>query len=329
MVAIDRPGAGGNSSCAGVDRMRISTEQTISVLEALGYGDGKKRINVLTHSAGWFYALELIAQRPDLFSVNTRVTFLSPFIPTHCSGNTILAALPASVVRLAPSANTLLRTCTDGIQWSTGVSQDVGSFISLKGSSTTKEDKVRKEKELVERRRTKERSQVRLPSARFHPPYDSNLELGLEAWKSTPDTAVKVLHPGTGRPLKDGERLLFQYLEIEKTVEAATEDLLFCLGKVEGMSNAAMEKWMEVKLREVASALHIKKGEMQEGSAPRLVIVWGETDFLIPVKGRRYLDALLDRTNVSNETWVMAKGGHDAAIASVQVMDDVLDFLGE
>jgi pimeloyl-ACP methyl ester carboxylesterase len=321
ILAVDRPGAGGTPSCQGVDRMKTSTSQTISVLESLGFGQTPRRINILTHSAGWLYALDLLSQRGDLFDKSTRIAFCSPFVPTHLSGNTVLAMLPKSVVQLLPSASSLLEVCGSTIAWSSGIGQDLGLLSS---------DTIESEKDVAQQKvkgeRTREKSKARLPTARFHPPYESHLGLGLEAWKTT-KLRQPGHHPKTGRRIKDGQSLLFEYLRSEGGAKAMTEDFLFCLGKFEGMDNRAMKGWMEARLGEVASCY--KREAVGKGSRLRVLVVWGEKDFLIPSKGRTYIDGLFQLADVAMIKWIMADGGHDAAIASKEVMGDVLDYLAD
>jgi pimeloyl-ACP methyl ester carboxylesterase len=315
MVAIDRPGAGGTAPCSGKDRMTTSTQQTISVLEILGYGQSKGMISILTHSAGWLYALDLLSIRFDLFTPSSKIVFSSPFVPTLFSGNIVLSLLPKGLVELLPSASSLFQFCGNSIAWSTGIGQDLGL---LGAEKMNKEEPT--EQKMMKDERIRKKSQARHPAARFHPPYTPHSSLALEAWKESPE-CYPSFHPKTGRKVKDGQSLLFEYFISEGGVKACTEDFLLCLGKVEGMNNVAMEKWAEEKMKLLAS---LKAGD----NISRILVIWCEKDFMIPSKGRKYMDSLFEKTGLAMDKWVMADGGHDAGIASKEVMDDIFTFLG-
>lgn len=318
IVAIDRPGAGGTPMCSGPDRLSISRKQTISVLEALEYGNGKSKIHVLTHSAGWFYALDLLTERPDLFTKETRIVFTSPFIPTHRSGNLVLSMLPRSVIQLAPTGMSILKFGGNAISWSSGISQSLGirSMANWKNKSSIEEERRKNQ--------IRQKSKVRLPTAQFHPPYDLNTALEKAAWQDdqgSSSTSRKAsgnsnLHPKTQRPLKTAANLLFEYLEIEGVVRAATEDFLFCLGKVEGVTNEKLDTWTQEKMLQLAK---------QEDGIANLLIVWAEKDFLIPTKGQLYFDTLLSQAGLEAEKWMMADAGHDDVLASQQVSEAIID----
>lgn len=313
MVAIDRPGAGGTPLCTGADRLIMSRKQTISVLEAIGYGDGNGKIDILTHSAGWFYALDLMTERADLFTKDTRVVFASPFIPTHRSGTVILSLLPRSVVELAPLGNSVLKACGNAADWSSGVSQGLGvsSLGSLKFRKKSSEEEERRKDQI------RQKSIARFATAKFHPPYDANVSLEKVAYQEKGELKSN-LHPKTQKPLKNAASLLFEYLEIEGGVKAATEDFLFCLGKVDGVTNEKLDTWTQEKLLELAAK------KEQDGQA-RILVVWAEKDFLIPKKGQLYFDTLLSQAGLEAEKWMMADAGHDDALSSQEVSEAIID----
>lgn len=337
MVAIDRPGAGGTVICPPKDRMRIATAQTQSVLEHLQI----TRLDLLTQSSGWFYALQLIVDAPHYFLPPahraTRLVFSSPFVPTHISGS-LLSLLPANVVSLTPVAASVLGSIGKALSWSSG-------FVPSAWFSGQDKDVARTQRK---KQTTREKSIRRRRDARFHPPYDPHLELGLDAWKAAKgarsDTVVP-RHPRTGRTLKSGDELLFDYFTLEGCVHGVVEDFLFCLGKVDGMSSEALDQWTSDTLNQAATVLaspsaaaatavdrrELPKPEHARKSA-EVVIVWGEKDLLIPAKGQRYLkqmveDAFARHSSLSVQEWMLADGGHDTALTSKEVLDDALGFL--
>jgi hypothetical protein len=206
--------------------------------------------------------------------------------------------------------------------------QQLGIWSAFKASDK-RDDAATKEKERVKNERIREKSATRLPGARFHPPYESHFSLGIEAWKTSSEvSAAQVVHPRTGYRLKEGRDLQMEYLAMEGCVEALTEDFLFCLGKVDGMNNEAMEAWIERKLKQVAE-IYDTPATRRTGRSEGLdvVIVWAENDFMIPEKGRRYMDTLIERSHLKSEKWVMAGAGHDDPIVSMEVIQEVLAFL--
>ncbi|PWN22801.1 hypothetical protein BCV69DRAFT_310313 [Microstroma glucosiphilum] len=120
VIAIDRPGCGATAACPLGSRMHTSRCQTISVLQAEGLIDehlklpeGSRPIAILTHSAGFLYALDLLQHFTQLskslsspeapfaspFGSRPLLLLSSPWVPTSVSRSS-LALLPAGVVRL-------------------------------------------------------------------------------------------------------------------------------------------------------------------------------------------------------------------------------------
>lgn len=325
MVAIDRPGAGGTPLCPGVDRMQTSTKQTSSVLDFLGFS----QVNILTHSAGWLYALHLVTERPDLFAKTSRMVFCSPFVPAHLSGNLPLRWLPGSVVQLFPLVSSSLRTCGDAFSWSAGVSEGIGKLGGVPTNSAEGAKRERDQKEQAGKS-IRHKSQRRIPSAHFHPPYSTHISIGLKssdepdqsASRSRSTTSSAALHPRTGRPIKVGEDLLFEYFEMEGGAKAMAEEFLFCLGKVDGMDNQALERWICDKMQQFARICNAG-----EGARKNVVLLWAEKDFLVPAKGREYLSSLFRSSGLAAKSWVMADGGHDSPMAAKEVMVEAFDSL--
>lgn len=213
MLAVDRPGTGSVPMVAAQDRMRTSTDHVVSVLEALRV----ERVSaILTHSAGWFYALELVRSVPNLFSGDDkcRIVFSSPFVPTHLSSSA-LSLLPAGVVRMAPAASSLLGSCGKAISWSAGVRDQIG----LGGGGSGKQPSASAGKAAAQNAA----SRARHPDAKFHPPYT----------------------PALPQPHTD---VILKYFNKENGVEAAVQDFLFCLGKTPNLSNQELETWTEERL---------------------------------------------------------------------------------
>lgn len=335
ILAIDRPGCGGTPLCSSQDRIETSTNQTISVLEALQLDQPEQpQIRLVSHSAGWFYALALLEAAPQYFARTgspTRCVFSSPFIPTNLS-STLLSFLPKSLVALSP---TVLPVVRSGLGWSTGFGQDILSvskgLVFWKDADIdpdlTQEPQEAERQELERKNyETRKRSKQKNPKARFHPPYASHLKFGLDAWKHPKMRLEETpLHPRTRRPLKTGADLLFDYFIDEGSVRGMTEDYLLCLGKLPGLGNDALTQWMLQGLQrslEVSASL--------SGEPVELVVLWGDNDFMIPRKGRDYMDTLLKdskfASNVKYQQWVMAEAGHDATLFSEDVMTDVLNF---
>lgn len=303
ILAIDRPGAGATPSCDVHQRIDRATEHTLYVLQHLGI----QRVDILTHSVGWLYALELLSRAPSLVHGDRRakIIFSSPFVPTTQSGSA-LAWLPQSVVTLAPHAFDVLSTFDRAFTWSAGLVPTTWS-----ASSPSEQDD---EKQRAANKRKK-------PQATFHPPYRPHARRGngLEAWKENKSVPR---HPRTGRRLTSGEKLLLEYFAEEGGVKAATQDFLLCLGKVKGMESARMVPWIQQKLANVGAA-------MQESlQAPQIVLVWAENDGLIPLPGRRYLNDEFDKLTaaypaIELDRWTLADAGHDAGLASSEVMKAV------
>lgn len=220
MLAVDRPATGAVPMVDGRKRMSTSTDNLISVLEALGVS----QVHILTHSAGWFYALELMRRVPHLVTHSSRIVFSSPFVPTHISSST-LSLLPASVVRLAPAANSLLNSCGKALTWSAGVRDQIG-LPKLGSFSSSAEQSARKNAD------KKAASKARNPHAKFHPPYTPTL----------PDERLN---------------LILKYFNAEDGVTAAVQDFLFCLGKAPHASSQELETWMEERLVLLANAASV------------------------------------------------------------------------
>lgn len=323
ILAIDRPGCGATSMCPVEERVDRATQQTISLLEALGGAGANESptdMHILAHSAGWLYALSLVAAAPHLFrNKSTRVLLSSPFVPTHLSGNLALAMLPASLVRLTPK---VAPTLGNALQWSSSLWRDALSWsrgmapsFSAEDAESTKAGAKRREEQIQEASRKKH------PGARFHPPYETHFDLALDA-----NLASETLHPGTGQRLRSGQRLLFDYLHAEKCHKGVTQDFLLCLGKVRGMSSSETEQWIEEKLAKLSMLCHDDKCELD------VIILWNHDDCIIPHKGRAYLNALFEKhargaDKFHFRTWTMAETGHDDPVSSRQVMKDIADFL--
>ncbi|CAO1637985.1 unnamed protein product [Sympodiomycopsis kandeliae] len=274
MLVVDRPGVGAVPMVDGTRRMQTSTDNLISVLEALGV----EQLNVLTHSAGSLYSLELMRRMPHLFTQSSRIVFSSPFVPTHLSSSA-LSLLPASVVRLAPAANNLLNSCGKAFAWSAGVSDQIGlPKLSSGGEPSPSKEAARRSASIASN-----------PHAKFHPPYSPVL-------------------PG------DHTKLILDYFNKEDGVVAATQDFLFCLGKAPYSSSAQLEAWMQERLGLLAQV-------------ESLVVVWGETDFMIPQQGRTHFASALQKHAIHLDEWVMAQAGHDEPPASLQVMRQVFGHL--
>ena len=310
--------------CPGIDRMQTSTKQTSSVLDFLGFS----QVNILTHSAGWLYALHLVTERPDLFAKTSRMVFCSPFVPAHLSGNNTLRWLPGSVVKLFPLAASSFRICGDALTWSAGVGEGLGKLGGVRSDSAESAKRERDQKEQTGKT-IRQKSQRRLPSAHFHPPYSTHISIGSNSSdqsashthsRSTAPSAA--LHPRTGRPLKVGADLLFEYFDMEGGVKAMAEDFLFCLGKVDGMDNQALERWICDKMQQFARICNAG-----EGSRKSIILLWAEKDFLVPAKGREYLISLFKSSGLAAKSWVMADGGHDSPLAAREVMEEAFGSL--
>ncbi len=337
ILAIDRPGSGGTPMCPLEDRIDTATKQTLSVLEALQLDrPGQPQIQSVSHSAGWFYALALLEAAPQYFArpgTATRCVFSSPFIPTNLSSSTVLSLLPKGLVALGPK---VLPVVSKSLGWSTGIGEDIMSvskgLVSWKDADldpnlTQEQQQVEREKLEKKNRETRERSQQKCPDARFHPPYASHLKHGLDAWKRPnlrPEE--RPLHPKTGRPLKSGTDILFDYFIEEGSINGATEDYLLCLGKAPKLDNEALAQLVLRGLQKAFEASSSISGKPVE-----LVVLWGDSDFMIPRKGRDWLDSVLKSSEMASivryEKWVMAEGGHDATLFSEDVMMDVIRFL--
>lgn len=337
ILAIDRPGSGGTPLCPLQDRIEISTQQAQSVLKALQLDrPGQPQLLVVSHSAGWFYALALLETAPHFFAKPgsaTRCVFSSPFIPTSLSSSLTLSLLPKSLVALSPK---VLPVVSRGLGWSTGLGEDIlnvsKGLVSWKDADIDPEltqKQQRQEREKLERknRETRQRSKQKSPGARFHPPYSSHLKHALNAWKQ-PNMRREDIprHPKTNRPLKSGGDLLFDYFLEEGSTTGMTEDYLLCLGKAPNLDNEALTRWM---LRGLETSFQASM--KVSGKPAELVVVWGADDFMIPRKGREYLDSVLRSSKIAStiryQQWEMAEGGHDATLFSEEVMVDVLTFL--
>lgn len=300
LVAVDRPGTGAVPSIPADQRMRASTNHVLSVIEALQI----HKVEILTHSAGWLYVLELISQRPTLAS---RVTFLSPFVPTHLSSS-LLSWLPGSIVGLAPNAFDLLRSCEKPIGWSIATFQrGIDTLVPHSANESQNEaQQAQKQKKRAEKR---EASMKRYPKAKFHPPYDTHHALLLE------QGCRDATHPTTKRPVKSGMALLLDYFTEERGVHAATQDFMFCLGKNPDLNSRQLETWIQERLQQLKE------------SAPRVRLVWGTGDLLTPQKGRDHLLKMFQLAGIQVDEWVMAGGGHDDPLIAQNVMTAVLEEL--
>lgn len=273
MLAVDRPGAGAVSMVDSDLRMVTSTDHLISVLEALRVS----QVDILTHSAGWFYALELMCRMPALVSPSSRIVFSSPFVPTHLSSSA-LSLLPASVVRMAPAGGNLLASCGKALTWSAGIGKQLGVSKWLSTPpSVSKKTAQRKA------------SIAKTPRAKFHPPYE---------------LAVS----------QDVSKAIFENLRSENGLNAAVQDLLFCLGKAGHMSSLQLEEWTDARLAQLTNSISI-------------VVLWGDSDGLTPRRGREHLRATLEKLHVPAKEWIMAEGGHDDTTATLEVMQEVFQYL--
>ncbi len=337
ILAIDRPGSGGTPMCPLEERIQIATQQTLSVLEALQLDrPGMPQLRLLSHSAGWFYALALLQTAPQYFArpdSPPKIVLSSPFVPTSQSSSTMLSLLPRGLVALTPKIMPVLGR---GINWSTGMVDDIAAvgkgwvaWSSTDVDPAQSHERKRAEREKLDRknREVRRRSQQKHPDARFHPPYESHLKFGLDAWKHTDVTPeTRPHHPKTGRPLKSGGDLLFDYFQEEGSMAGMCEDYQLCLGNAPSLNNEALTRWIVERLEQVFTSI------VSLSSLPvQLIVVWGDADFLIPRKGRDWLDSVLKRherdSNVKYERWDMAEAGHDAPLFSEEVMNAVLAFL--
>ncbi|CDR98968.1 hypothetical protein [Sporisorium scitamineum] len=342
ILAIDRPGSGGTRICPLQDRIRIATQQTLSVLEALQLDRlSQPRIGLVSHSAGWVYALALLEAAPGFFARSgspTRCVFSSPFIPTSVFSSLTLSLLPKGLVALTPK---VLPVVSRTLGWSTGVAEDIldiskglFSFRDAELDPRLSEEQQRLQRDRLEKknRDKREASKRKNPQARFHPPYTPHLKFALDAWKTPPPPPTlpqsenRPRHPKTNRPLKSGADLLFDYVIEEGSLEGMAEDYLLCLGKAPGLDNGELTGWLLSKL----------KGSFEGsvrvcGKRVEVVVLWGGEDFMIPRKGREWLDEVLKGEDLAGavryQQWEMAEGGHDATIFSEDVMLDVLEFL--
>lgn len=335
MIAIDRPGAGGTPPCERIDRMQLSTNHTLSVLEYMHVN----RVDILTHSAGWFYALNLITTSPTLFlrqNEQSRWIFCSPFVPTHISGS-FLSILPKSVIGLAPQAGSALNAIGKAFSWSVTSLPD----NAIWGKDEEMEDLMRGGMKTAEQQqkddKKREQSKQKYPKAHFHPPYSTHLIFGLDEWKKEAAIAraksssltlsdVRPKHPRTQRAMKSADELWMDYLTMENVMKAATEDFLFCLGKVEGMKNENLDRWTKEKLAAIAQLV-----KDTQGSSIESCIIWGDNDLLIPQKGKAYLKEMLEKEWCSKEAirvedWVMAESGHDSPLGSREVIEAMIEF---
>ena len=338
ILAIDRPGSGGTPPCPLQDRIDIATQQTQSVLEALQLDrPGAPQLRLVSHSVGWFYALALLEAAPQYFArpgCPLRCVLSSPFIPTNLSSSLTLSLLPKGLVALSPK---VLPLVSRSLGWSTGLGEDLLSFskalvpskdVALDPSLTQQQQQAEREKLERKNQETRERSMRQNPAARFHPPYPSHLHLGLDAWKTHPSPREEdwPVHPRTQRRLKSGADLLFDYFTAEGSVAGMAEDYLLCLGKAPGLDNDALTQWITHGLQTSLKATAAISGKPAE-----VVVLWGDADFLIPRKGRDWLDATLKDAKFAEvltyQRWIMAEGGHDATLFSEDVMNDVLQFL--
>ncbi|PWN38564.1 uncharacterized protein FA14DRAFT_27886 [Meira miltonrushii] len=338
MIAIDRPGAGGTPPCERIDRMQLSTKHTLSVLEYMHID----RVDILTHSAGWFYALNLIATSPSLFlrkNETSKWIFCSPFVPTHISGS-FLSILPKSVIGLAPQAGSALNYIGKAFSWSVTSlpdnaiwSKDEEMEELMRGGKKTAEQEQKDDKK-------REQSKIKYSKARFHPPYRTHRFFGLDQWKKEAAVArtkkpslslsdVRPKHPRTQRAMKSADELWMDYMTMENVMKAATEDFLFCLGKVEGMNNETLDQWTQEKLSAIAQLVKDTQGSSIESRT-----VWGDNDLFIPQKGKTYLAKILEKEWSSKEgitvkDWIMAESGHDSPLASREVVEAMIEFYGE
>ncbi|SNX82179.1 uncharacterized protein MEPE_00885 [Melanopsichium pennsylvanicum] len=336
ILAIDRPGSGGTPMCPLQDRIAIATQQTQSVLEALQLDRvGQPQVGLISHSAGWFYALALLEAAPQYFARSdspTRCVFSSPFIPTSLSSSTALSLLPKGLVALAPK---VFPGVSRSLSWSTRLGEDILSvsrgLVSWKDAEmnpglSQEQQKLEREKLKKKNREVRERSKQKCPKARFHPPYESHLKLALDAWKQPDLTSDDwPLHPKTNRRLKSGGDLLFDYFTEEGSIAGMTEDYLLCLGKAPNLDNQALtQKVLRGLERSFQASVSVS------GKPAELVVLWGDADFIIPRKGRDYLDEVLKSPkfarNVTYQQWVMAEAGHDATLFSHDVIKEVLVF---
>ncbi|CAO1626507.1 unnamed protein product [Jaminaea pallidilutea] len=300
LVAIDRPGTGAVPSIPADQRMRASTNHVLSVIEALQI----HKVEILTHSAGWLYVLELMCQRPTLAS---RATFLSPFVPTHLSSS-LLSWLPGSIVGFAPKAFDLLRSCEKPIAWSIATFQH-GTDALVPASGNEGQSGAQQAQQKKKRAQKREESMKRYPKAKFHPPYDAHHALLLE------QGCKNATHPTTKRPVKSGMALLLDYFTEERGVHAATQDFLFCLGKNPDMNSRQLETWIQERLQQL------------KRSDPHVRFVWGSGDLLTPQKGRDHLLSMFQLAGIRVDEWVMAGGGHDDTLIAQTVMTAVFEEL--
>ncbi|CEH14054.1 hypothetical protein CBOM_01933 [Ceraceosorus bombacis] len=312
--------------------MRTSTLQTLSMLEALGV----EQVDLFTHSGGWLYMLDLLRTRPELIIPSpsgraSNLTLCSPFVPTHLSSSS-LGLLPASLVRMTPSAANLLGSCEKAISWSAGVGQNVKSMWGSK--ETPERLHASKRDQLKRAAREREKSKRTHPNATFHPPYTTHLHLELDAAV----VAEHSLAGGSSRKPQSGSKLLFECYKAESGIETTTQEFLFCLGKTSGMNNAELETWLSANLRELARLLRSRTkrcSDTPDGgaptAAPRLLLVWADQDFMTPQRGRDHLDDLLQRTGLaeacsSTHRWIAAGAGHDDPPGSLDIMRGVFAF---
>lgn len=324
--------------CPLSERLKTSNEQVLSVLDHL---EITSPISLLSHSGGFYYALDLLKTNLDLFHPNPRLVASSPWVPCSCS-NSKLSLIPTFLVRGAvKGVSTLgpgISRLVDGLGgWSSGVSSSIGlSSPTLSTQAKADEDS-----------RTKSKSQKKYPKAYFHPPYTppskANDSLSLDSFKEAAS------HPSTGRVIDNersgGVKLLQEFIAVEGT-EGIGEDLLFCLGRAEGgdkrlieILNDTLTEFERNQKRFDATIVWANEDGLVSHYRERLsrnVRIFVDILILllfclqqIPLKGRNWLSKIITDSPAVDETILeMAPpAAHDDPLMSEEVLSTLMRCL--
>ncbi|GAA5831042.1 hypothetical protein JCM11251_005122 [Rhodosporidiobolus azoricus] len=350
LITIDRPGAGLSTMCPLGERVKVSVEGTLAVLEA----EGVKECSILSHSNGIIYTAALLLHlarlsastsshspvsdssapsstaNPSSFPPAPPVKILSwilssPYVPPWHSESLALSAarwvpspLTASLGPLARFAQRVYEPFAKSAGWSAGVSGAIKEVSGAWGAGFVSPGTA---------------ADARAAAEGEEPPPPTQAEAERQRQRYREANAKRPEH----RQLFGGEYygpiLFTRSMKIamgEGKMEGMGQEALLCLRVGEGREwgwFTAEEEGGKVEETEMYEKVF---GMLKEtwGEEPLpMSVVYGAEDAIVPSKGQEYLRHLLvDRLKlVLPEQWqVVPDAGHDDALGLTCVAEPML-----
>ena len=299
-LTIDRPSAGLSTRIKLSERVRVSHEALLAVLEK----EGIRKFEILSHSNGVVYALYTLLHLPDEFEVN-RWFMTSPWVPSSISGSIALnlaGYVPGDLTGRLGSLVWGVQKAIGPLGVSMGFVRDWGTWSSgiiNTGTGSTKESNTTQ----LRRKGTPLERIQHFESLQSLKPRDEETFGGSFYPNGMMDLGMK-------RVLEEG-------------MEGMGEEARVCLRK------GCEWGWVQEGEEGISEKELYEKGfgRLKEERRELRVKVWtAGQDGLIPKKGREWMRELLERKEVVREgEWRECKKmGHDEVLGLKCVVEEIL-----